>query len=149
MTNIGKHLAQWGTALTISLLIGPAATIYGMIKTASEMRSESPQIEFLAHHMSIALYATLAGIVLAHIGGLLLLVALCGVKYRAPWFEIVMWVIACLWMLLSFASMMEVSAISSIPAIIDMIAGIAVMVYLARHNREFAAQPAEPQLAGS
>ena len=158
MKNTGKHLALWGTALTLTLLLGPAATVYGLFRTVSEMVGEA-RAEVLASHMniSIALYATMAGIVLAHIGGVLLLIALCGTKYRAPWFEIAMWAVACFWMLSAFVCMMggsektspDASTIAIIDATISALAGIAVMIYLAKHNREFAAQPAEPQLTGS
>ena len=157
MKNTGKHLALWGTALTLTLLLGPAATVYGLIRTVSEMAGEA-RAEVLASHMniSIALYATMVGIVLAHLGGILLLTALCGVKYRAPWFKTAMRGFACLWMLSSFVCTMGISAKSStdaiivaiIAAIISATAGIAAMVYLARHNHEFAAQPAEPHPAG-
>ena len=63
MKNTGKRLAVWGTALNLCSLAGSAASVYGMIKSFSELGSGGEtRLEVLAPYISIALYATAAAL---------------------------------------------------------------------------------------
>ncbi len=76
--------------------------------------------------MGMVLYATAVGSVVALVGIILILVALFGVRYRAPWFLTALWVLSILWLR------------SSPP--IGPILGIVVIVYLVIHRSEFTEQ---------
>jgi Biopolymer transport proteins len=125
MKTTGKHLAVCGLILQLGLLAGLLGTVLGMIKAFAELGNEILSVENLAACINIALYATTIGYGFAIIGGALLLIALCGAKYRAPWFKKAMWAIACFW-------------ICALP--LGAIAGIFLMIYLAKHKQEFAQQ---------
>ena len=123
MKENGKQLAIWGIVLQFGFLIGLAGTVIGMLRAFAELAQENAaQPEALASDISLALYTTAGGMVVSLIGGILLLVALFGTKYRASWFKTAMWILAVLWLF-------------SIP--IGTILGIIVMVYLSKHSNEF------------
>lgn len=123
MNQEGKNLAIWGIALQLGMVVGLIGTIIGMVRAIGRLvESETAQSAALANDISIALYTTAAGSVVALVGIILILVALFGTRYRAPWFRTVLWVLSILW-LLSFP--------------IGTILGIIVMVYLVNHKAEF------------
>jgi len=123
MNQKGKQLAIWGIALQLGTVVGLIGTIIGMVRAFSRLaESETAQTAALAYDISIALYTTAAGSVVALVGIILILVALFGARYRAPWFQTVLWILSILW-LLSFP--------------IGTILGIVVIVYLVNHRTEF------------
>ncbi len=123
MNESGKPLAIWGMVLQFGSLIGLAGTVSGMVRIFAEFAKDSAaQQEALASDISRILYTTVGGIVLSVMGVILLLVALIGAKYRASWFQTIMWILAILW-LFSFP--------------FGTALGIFVMVYLSKHSTEF------------
>ncbi len=123
MNQTGKTLAIWGVALQLGTVVGLLATVIGMVRAFG--RSTEPETEqsaALVNDVSMAFYATAVGSVVALVGAILILVALLGVRYRAPWFLTVLWVLSILW-LLSFP--------------VGTLLGIAVIVYLVGHRTEF------------
>ncbi|MFZ4655289.1 MAG: MotA/TolQ/ExbB proton channel family protein [Methylococcaceae bacterium] len=123
MNQKGKKLAIWGLALQLGLVVGPIGTIIGMIQSFGRLpTSETAQAAAVATDISIALHSTVAGLVVALVGDILILVALFGVRYRAPWFRTALWVLSILWLLI-------------FP--ICIILAIVVMVYLVNHKNEF------------
>ncbi len=130
MNQKGKQLAIWGVALQLGTVVGLIGTIIGMVQAFGRLAtSETAQAAALANDISIALYSTVAGLVVALVGDILILVALFGVRYRAPWFRTALWVLSILW-LIRFP--------------IGTILAIVVMVYLVNHKKEFT----EPEAGG-
>ena len=126
MNQKGKNIAIWGIALQLGTVVGLIGTIVGMVRAFGRLaESETAQRAALANDISIAVYTTAAGSLVALVGIILILVALFGARYRAPWFRTVLWVLSVLW-LLSFP--------------IGTGFGICVMVYLVTHNAEFTEQ---------
>ena len=126
MNQKGKNIAIWGIALQLGTVVGLIGTIIGMVRAFGRLaESETAQPAALANDISIAVYTTAAGSLVALVGIILILVALFGARYRAPWFRTVLWVLSVLW-LLSFP--------------IGTGFGICVMVYLVTHNAEFTEQ---------
>ena len=125
MNQKGKNIAIWGIALQLGTVVGLIGTIVGMVRAFRLAESETAQPAALANDISIAVYTTAAGSLVALVGIILILVALFGARYRAPWFRTVLWVLSVLW-LLSFP--------------IGTGFGICVMVYLVTHNAEFTEQ---------
>ena len=126
MNQKGKNIAIWGIALQLGTVVGLIGTIVGMVRAFGRLaESETAQPAALANDISIAVYTTAAGSLVALVGIILILVALFGARYRAPWFRTVLWVLSVLW-LLSFP--------------IGTGFGICVMVYLVTHNAEFTEQ---------
>jgi len=122
---MGKQLAIWGTVLQSGMLVGLAGTVIGMVRAFAKLskQGDASTQDALARDISLALYAHAGGLLVAAVGIILLLVALWGVKYRAPWFRIALWILAVLW-LFSFP--------------IGTILAIVVMIYLSNHREEFA-----------
>ena len=128
----GKRLAICGVILQFGFVIGVVGTVIGMICAFAELtQGGETNIEALAAHISLALYAKVVGLLVSLVGVILLFVALFGKKYRASWFKTAMWIIAILWMF-------------SIP--IGTILGIVVIVYLSKHKEEFT-EPEDRQLS--
>ena len=126
MNQKGKQLAVWGVVLQLGTVVGLIGTIIGMVRAFGRLaESETAQTAALANDISIALYTTAAGSVVALVGIIMILVALFGVRYRAPWFQTVLWILSILW-LLSFP--------------IGTILGIVFIVYLVNHKTEFTEQ---------
>ena len=95
MNQKGKKLAIWGLALQLGLVVGPIGTIIGMIQSFGRLpTSETAPAAAVATDISIALHSTVAGLVVALVGDILILVALFGVRYRAPWFRTALWVLS-------------------------------------------------------
>lgn len=130
MNTNAKQLAVWGIILQFGFMIGLIGTIIGMLRVFAEL-SQSGQTnpEALAWHISYAFYAEAAGLLISLLGVILLLIALIGLKYRAPWFKTVMWILSILWLF-------------SIP--IGTILGIVVMIYLSKHKDEFTEAKTQP-----
>jgi len=123
MNQKGKQLAIWGLVLQLGTLVGLVGTIICMARVFSNMAdSETTQSPVLASEISMVLGPAVVGSVLGLIGIILILVALFGIRYRAPWFRTVLWVVSILW-LMSFP--------------IGTILGIIVIIYLVRHQDEF------------
>ena len=124
MSTKGKQLAILGTALQLGILVGLIGTIIGMLKAFSEMsNSQEMDQQTLADNIASALYYQATGLIIASIGAIILLIVLWGIKYRAPWFRIALWIISLLWLI-------------TFPA--GTFLGIIVMVYLYNHHNEFA-----------
>ncbi len=79
----------------------------------------------MASDVRIALYTTSAGFILALVGIIMILIALFGTRYRAPWFQAMLWILPIVW-LLSFP--------------LGTILGVVVIVYLVNHKTEFTEQ---------
>ena len=123
MNQKGKQLAIWGVILQPGTVVGLVGTLIGMLRALRKLAQGDPaQTEALATDISTALYATVVGSTLALIGTVLILVALFGLRYRAPWFHVALWILAVLW-LLCFP--------------IGTILGIVIIVYLAKNRDEF------------
>lgn len=130
MNTKGKQLAIWGIILQFGFLIGVIGTIIGMWYAFSELyQSGQTNPETLAWYISYALYAEAAGLLISLVGAVLLLIALFGVKYRAPWFRTAMWIMSILWLL-------------SIP--VGTILGTVVLIYLSKHKDEFTEPATQP-----
>ena len=126
MNQKGKNIAIWGIALQLGTVVGLIGTIVGMVRAFGRLaESETAQPAALANDISIALYTTAAGSLVALVGIILILVALFGARYRAIWFRNALWVLSALWLLM-------------LP--IGTGFGICVMVYLVNHNAEFTEQ---------
>lgn len=126
MNQTGKQLAIWGVALQLGLVVGLIGTVIGMIRAFDRLaESEAASPADLGQGISISLYSTVAGSAIAMVGLILILVALVGVRYRAPWFRTVLWILSVLWLLV-------------FP--IGTIFGIGVIVYLVNHKTEFTEQ---------
>lgn len=127
MNQKGKNLAIWGVALQLGTVVGLLGTIIGMVRAFGRLaQNQTTQPAALANDMGIVLYVTAVGSVVALVGIILILVALFGARYRAPWFLTALWVLSILWLL------------SSPP--IGAILGIVVIVYLVIHRSEFTEQ---------
>jgi len=126
MNERGKLLAIWGAVLQLGAVVGLIGTIFSMLRAFARVtQSEIGQPEALVSDMAIALHATMIGAVVSLVGIVLLLVALFSARYRAPWFQTVLWILSILW-LLSFP--------------VGTVLGIVVIVYLINHKGEFTAQ---------
>ena len=139
MSAKGKYLAIGGLVLQAGFLLGIFGTIAGMAHALTGLgnASAAETQAALASDMALALYTTAIGIAIAVIGVLPLLVALFGIKYRAPWFRTAMWIMAVLWLL---------------NGPIGIVLGIIVMLYLTKHRNEFTEQGGPgypPQSVGS
>ncbi len=118
----GALFAVWGILLQLGMVAGLAVTIFAMIQAFSHMASQpgtSP--DSMASTISLGLYATAAGLVLALIGAVFLFIALIGMKYHEAWFRSAMWVISILW-LFSFP--------------VGTILGVVVIIYLVKNRSE-------------
>ena len=123
MESRGKHLAIWGIVLQAAPLVGISTTVVGMVRAFREIQtSDSTDAAALSGHIYLALIGTAVGLMLALVGAVLILIALWGTRYRAPWFYTALWVVSILWLL-------------NIP--IGTILGIVVIVYLLNHRQEF------------
>ncbi len=131
MNEKGKQLAVWGLILQLGSVVGLLGTLIGMVRVFNSVAdAKTAQAGALSQDISAVLYPTIAGSVLGLIGIILILVALFRVRYRAPWFCTMLWILSVLW-LLSFP--------------IGTILGIIVIVYLVKHENEFTQQtPAWP-----
>ena len=125
--DIGRTLALWGTILQSGFLIGLAGTVIGMVRAFNSMDRVSDAD--LAAAISLALHSTIVGCIMSAIGAILLLVALFGMKYRAPWFRTALWLVSAFWLL---------------DAPYWTVPGVIVMIYLATHDKEFAQKSSPP-----
>jgi hypothetical protein len=124
MNQRGKWPAVVGVVLQAGPFAGLAGTVIGMLRAFEELRTASgePDAAALSAHIQFALVATAIGLLFAFVGAVLILVALWGTRYRAPWFYGALWVVSVFW-LLNFP--------------IGTVLGVLVMVWLANHRREF------------
>lgn len=123
MNTIGKKLAITGAALQLGPILGLVGTIIGMISAFLTMGSAGmEQPEALADDIGFALITTAIGLCVGIVGLILMLVALFGSKYRAPWFFWFLMVWSVLWML-------------NIP--VGTILGVGLLIYLITHKAEF------------
>jgi glucan phosphoethanolaminetransferase (alkaline phosphatase superfamily) len=123
MSALGKRLAVWGVTLQFGMVFGQLGTVIGMLRAFSRLaETETAQPGALAQDISIALWTTAAGIVMALVGVIMILGALIRVRYRAPWFQTALWALSFLWMLSSLAGI---------------ILGIWMITYLVNHQAEF------------
>lgn len=119
----GKNLAVIGTICSCGPLFGLIGTVVIMLSAFQTMESGSEvSPEALANDIGIHLISTTIGLCLGAIGLILILIALFGSKYRAPWFFGVLCALSVLWMI-------------GFP--IGTIAGVALLVYLLKHKAEF------------
>lgn len=122
----GKNLALIGAICSCGPLIGLIGTVVAMLSAFQTMDSGSEgSPEALANDIGIHLISTTIGLILGILGLVLILIALFGSKYRAPWFFVVSCLLAVLW-LLGFP--------------VGTIAGIAMLIYLFKHKAEFKKQ---------
>ncbi len=123
MNERGKRLAIWGTAFQLGTVVGLVGTVVVMLRTFARVsQTEVAQPEALASDLTAACNVTVAGVVVSLVGVVLILVALFSARYRAPWFQTVLWVLSILW-LFSFP--------------IGTVLGVVVIVYLVNHKEEF------------
>ena len=120
MNQKGKQLAIWGLVLQLGSVLGFVCTIIAMVRYFSGLAdSGTAQASGLAQEISKVLGPAAAGSVFGLIGIILIFVALFRIRYRAPWFRTMLW-------LMSFP--------------LGTILGIIVIIYLARHKDEFTEQ---------
>ncbi len=99
MKEKGKKLAVCGIALQFGPVIGLLGTTISMIRAFTKISTQGAgQTEALARDISFALCTTAIGMVLATIGVPLILIALFGFKYRAPWFYTTLIACCILWL---------------------------------------------------
>jgi len=126
MNQQGKQLAIWGLVLQLGSVLGLVCTSIAMVRYFSNLAdSATVQAAALAQEISKVLGPAVTGSVFGLIGIILILVALFRIRYRAPWFRTMLWVLSILW-LFSFP--------------IGTILGIVVIFYLVKHKDEFAEQ---------
>lgn len=119
----GKNLAVIGTICSCGPLIGLIGTVVAMLSAFQTMENGNEgSPEALANDIGVHLISTTVGLFLGILGFVLILIALFGSKYRAPWFFGVLCALSVLWMI-------------GFP--IGTIAGIALLVYLIKHKSEF------------
>ncbi|HPR83389.1 MAG TPA: MotA/TolQ/ExbB proton channel family protein [Pontiellaceae bacterium] len=119
----GKTFAIIGTICSCGPLVGLIGTVIAMLSAFQTIGSESKgSPEALANDIDIHLISTAIGLCLGILGIVLILIALLGSKYRAPWFFWVLCVLSALWM-------------TGFP--VGTIAGIGLLIYLLRNKAEF------------
>jgi hypothetical protein len=119
----GKQLAIWGLILQLGFVVGVGGTVIGVMHAFSRMAADgTAQLSDVAPGISTALHSTVAGMLISMVGSVLLLIALLGAKFRAPWFYRTMWVFGILWLI-------------NVP--IGTVVGIIVIVHLVKHKEEF------------
>ena len=134
MNSKGKKLAVIGTALQLGPVFGLTGTAIGMLSAFRTMDSDgSTHSEAMAGDIGFALITTAIGLVSALTGFILILIALFGSKYRAPWFFWFLTVWSVLWMF-------------NFPA--GTFLGIGLLIYLITHQKEFK-KKTEPEVGGS
>ena len=128
MNTKGKKLAITGSILLLGgPLFGYMGTIIGMLSAFQTMGSEGTEnTEALANDIGFSLITTSIGLCIGIIGGILMLVALFAVKYRAPWF---------FWYYVIMASL----GVFNFP--VGTILGSLMLVYLIMHRNEFINRP--------
>jgi len=125
MNERGKQLAVWGIALQIGGLVGLGITIVGVVRAFEDVsRSGAFSAAELASATAGELVPAVIGVLLSLTGAVLLLCALFGSRYRAPWFHTTMWILAVLWLF-------------NVP--VGTVLGIIVIAYLVKHREEFIA----------
>lgn len=133
MNQKGKQLAIWGVILQFGTVVGLVGTVVGMVRAFSRLvglaEPGTIPVSDLSADLSIALYTTVVGSLLALVGIVFILIALLGIRYRAAWFRTALWFLSFLW-LLWFP--------------IGTILGIVIIVYLINHKNEFS----EPSARG-
>jgi hypothetical protein len=123
MNTRGRTLALTGAWFQLGPLFGLLGTVIGMISAFQKMGSEGTgQPEALAHDIGFSLITTAIGLVFGLIGLILMLIALFGQKYRAPWFFWFLIVLSILMLLRFF---------------VGTIIGIGLLIYLTTHRNEF------------
>jgi len=126
MNQKGKQLAIWGLVLQLGSVLGLVCTTVAIVRYFSSLTdSQTAQASTLAQEISKVLGPAATGSVFGLIGIILILAALFRIRYRAPWFRTMLWVLSILWMM-------------SFP--IGTVLGIIVIIYLARHKDEFTEQ---------
>ena len=124
MNQKGKQLAIWGLVLQLGSVLGLVCASIAMVRYFSSLAdSGTVQAAALAQEIGKVLGPAVTGSVFGLIGIILILVALFRIRYRAPWFRTMLWVLSIFW-LFSFP--------------IGTILGIVVMAYLVYHKNEFA-----------
>ncbi len=99
MKEKGKKLAVCGIALQFGPIIGLLGTTIGMIRAFRKISPQSTvQAEALAGDIGFALWATAIGLTLAVVGVPLIMIALFGLRYRAPWFYTTLIACCILWL---------------------------------------------------
>ena len=127
MNRKGKNLARIGVLLQLGLLIGFGVTLVGMMMTFTDISAGKPVDQnAIAAQISVAFSVMGIGMIFALIGAVLILLALCAAKYRAPRFYRDLWAISVLWII-------------AVP--LGTVLGILMMIYLATHRREFMEGP--------
>ena len=123
MNTKGRTLALTGAWLQLGPLFGLIGTVIGMISAFQKMGAEGMgQPEALANDMGFALITTAIGLCFGIIGLILLLIALFGQKYRAPWFFWFLTIYSILWMF-------------NFP--VGTVLGICLLVFLITRKEEF------------
>jgi len=126
MNQKGKQLAIWGLVLQLGSVLGLVCTTVAIVRYFSSLTdSQTAQASTLAQEISKVLGPAATGSVFGLIGIILILAALFSIRYRAPWFRTMLWVLSILWMM-------------SFP--IGTVLGIIVIIYLVRHKDEFTEQ---------
>jgi hypothetical protein len=124
MNTKGKKLAISGSILLLAgPLFGLMGTIIGMLSAFQTMGSEgSENAEALASDIGFSLITTTIGLCIGIIGGIMMLIALFVVKYRAQWF---------FW----YYAIMSTLGLFNFP--VGTILGSLMLVYLITHREEF------------
>ena len=129
MNQKGRQLAIWGIVLQLGAVVALIGTVIGIVQAFSSLAgSDTTPSSALAEEIGKVLGPVAVGSVFGLIGIILILVALFRLRYRAPWFRTMLWVLSILW-LMSFP--------------IGTIVGVIVIVYLVKHKEEFAEQGKE------
>ena len=128
MNTKGKKLAITGSILLLGgPILGYVGTIIGMLSAFQTMGSEGTEnTEALASDIGFSLVTTSIGLCIGIIGGIMMLIALFAVKYRASWF---------FW----YYAIMATLGLFNFP--VGTILGSLMLVYLITHRNEFKTRP--------
>ena len=117
----GKQLAITGLVLQLCALGTLIFSLVGILREFDKMSAESDPSK-LAGGISSALTPMAAGSVVGLVGIILISIALFSLRYRAPWFRTMLWVLAIIWL----------------PAFpVGTILGVILIIYLIKHKNEF------------
>jgi hypothetical protein len=117
----GKQLAITGLVLQLCALGTLIFTMVGILREFDRMSAAS-DASGLASGISANLTPMAAGSVVGLIGIILISIALLTLRYRAPWFRTMLWVLSIIWL----------------PAFpVGTILGVIVIIYLIKHKDEF------------
>ncbi len=103
MNRLGKHLAIWGSLLQLGIVAGIVVSFIQMDRAMKALNpSDTASLTAAIGAMATSSRASTVGLLTALIGGLLLMGALFGCHYRAPWLHSVLCASTLFWLFAAF-----------------------------------------------